>query len=53
MSKRGGRKVKDLVDLLEDPENSTYVGGDYEDIMEMLEKEMSASDDEDQDDLEA
>ncbi|MDA2918363.1 hypothetical protein MYX76_02510 [Desulfobacterota bacterium AH_259_B03_O07] len=53
MSKRGGRKIKDLVDLLEDPENSTYVGGDYEDIMEMLEKEMSASDDEVQDDLEA
>jgi len=53
MSKRGGRKIKDLVDLLEEPEISTYIGGDYEDIMEMLERELSASDDEDQEDLEA
>ncbi len=52
MSKRGGRKIKDLVDLLKDPENSTYVGGDYEDIMEVLEQELSASDDEDKDKLE-
>jgi len=52
MSKRGGRKIKDLVDLLEEPEISTYIGGDYEDIMEMLERELSASDDEDQEDLE-
>jgi hypothetical protein len=52
MSKRGGRKIKDLVDLLEDPENSTYVGGDYEDIMELLEKELSAADDETQENLE-
>jgi hypothetical protein len=51
MSKRGGRKIKDLVDLLEEPESSTYVGGDYEDIMEMLEQELSASDDEDQENL--
>lgn len=48
MPRRGRRKIKDLVDLLKDPENSTYIGGDYEDIMEMLEREMSASDEDDQ-----
>ncbi|MGH7900937.1 MAG: hypothetical protein ACRENZ_04295 [Thermodesulfobacteriota bacterium] len=48
MTRRGGRKIKDLVDLLRDPENPTYIGGDYEDIMEMLEREMTASEDEDQ-----
>ena len=48
MARRGGRKIKDLVDLLKDPENSTYVGGDYEDIMEMLEQEMTASEEDDQ-----
>lgn len=52
MSRKGGRKIKDLVDLLEDPESSTYVGGDYEDIMELLEQELSASENEDQENQE-
>ncbi|HEY7534532.1 MAG TPA: hypothetical protein VH878_01130 [Thermodesulfobacteriota bacterium] len=43
MSKKGRKKIKDLVDMLEDPDNPTYIGGDYEDIMELLEKEISAS----------
>jgi hypothetical protein len=46
MSKRGRRKIKDLVDMLEDPENSGYIGGDYEDMMELLEQELAASEDE-------
>lgn len=36
MSRRSRKKIKDLVDLLEDPD-STYVGGDYEDFMELME----------------
>jgi hypothetical protein len=47
MSKRGKRKIKDLVDMLEDPENSGYIGGDYEDMMELLEQELAASEEED------
>ena len=39
MNKRGKKKIKDLVDMLEDPENSGYIGGDYEDMMELLEQE--------------
>ncbi len=41
MAKKGRKKIKDLVDMLEDPENSGYVGGDYEDIMEQLERELA------------
>ncbi|KRT66543.1 MAG: hypothetical protein XU11_C0007G0026 [Candidatus Dadabacteria bacterium CSP1-2] len=43
MAKKGRKKIKDLVDMLEDPDNTTYIGGDYEDIMEQLEKEISAT----------
>ncbi len=46
MSKRGRRKIRDLVDMLEDPENSGYIGGDYEDMMELLEQELADSEDE-------
>lgn len=47
MAKKGRRKIKDLVDMLEDPENSGYIGGDYEDVMELLEQELADSEDED------
>jgi hypothetical protein len=47
MAKKGRRKIKDLVDMLEDPENSGYIGGDYEDMMELLEQELADSEDED------
>jgi hypothetical protein len=51
--KRGKRKIKDLVDMLEDPENSGYIGGDYEDMMELLEQELAESEeDEDQEEKE-
>jgi hypothetical protein len=46
MAKKGRRKIKDLVDMLEDPENSGYIGGDYEDMMELLEQELADSEDE-------
>lgn len=47
MPKRGKRKIKDLVDMLEDPENSGYIGGDYEDMMELMEQELADSEDDD------
>jgi len=46
MNKRGKKKIKDLVDMLEDPENSGYIGGDYEDMMELLEQELAESEEE-------
>ncbi len=46
MHKRGRKKFKDLVDMLEDPDNSGYVGGDFEDVMELLEQELADSEDE-------
>jgi len=46
VARKGRKKIKDLVDMLEDPENSGYIGGDYEDMMELLEQELSNSDDE-------
>lgn len=46
MARKGRRKIKDLVDMLEDPENAGYVGGDYEDVMELLEQELSESEEE-------
>ena len=46
MARKGRRKIKDLVDMLEEPENSGYVGGDYEDMMELLEQELSESEEE-------
>ncbi len=53
MARRGKRKIKDLVDMLEDPENSGYIGGDYEDMMELLEQELADSEDgEDQEGIE-
>ena len=46
MPKKGRKKIKDLVDMLEDPENSGYIGGDYEDIMEQLERELADAEEE-------
>lgn len=49
MPKKGRRKIKDLVDMLEDPDNSGYIGGDYEDLMEQIERELAEQEeDEDQ-----
>ena len=39
MPRKTKRKIKDLVEMLEDPDNSGYVGGDYEDMMDLLEEE--------------
>ena len=41
MNKRGRKKIKDLVEMLEDPDNSGYIGGDYEDMMDMMEDELA------------
>lgn len=49
MARKGRRKIKDLVDMLEDPENSGYIGGDYEDMMELLEQELSEAEEDEQD----
>lgn len=46
MARKGRKKVKDLVDMLEDPDNSGYIGGDYEDMMELMEQELYESEDE-------
>jgi len=46
VARKGRKKIKDLVEMLEDPENSGYIGGDYEDMMELLEQELNDSDDE-------
>jgi hypothetical protein len=40
MPRKGKKKIKDLVDLLENPESEAYVGGDYEDLMEQLERDL-------------
>jgi len=39
MPRKAKRKIKDLVEMLEDPDNSGYIGGDYEDMMDLLEEE--------------
>jgi len=45
MARERRRKVKDLVEMLENPDDSGYVGGDYEDMMEELEKGLSSEED--------
>ena len=53
MPRKTKRKIKDLVEMLEDPDNSGYVGGDYEDMMELMEEEMLDSEKlEDQEEIE-
>ncbi len=53
MNKRGRKKIKDLVEMLEDPDNSGYIGGDYEDMMDMMEDELAElEEDELQEDVE-
>jgi len=48
MARESRRKVKDLVEMLENPDDSGYVGGDYEDMMEELEKGLSSEEEEDE-----
>jgi hypothetical protein len=36
---RRRKKIKDLVDMLEEPEESAYVGADYDDYEAELERE--------------
>ncbi|NIT13287.1 MAG: hypothetical protein GTN99_03300 [Candidatus Dadabacteria bacterium] len=48
MARESRRKVKDLVEMLEDPEDSGYIGGDYEDMMEELERELMLEEEEEQ-----
>jgi len=43
MPRRTKRKIKDLVEMLEDPDNSGYVG-DYEDMMDQMEDELEDMD---------
>jgi len=52
MPRKAKRKIKDLVEMLEDPDNSGYVG-DYEDMMdEMEEEELGLDELEDQEEIE-
>ena len=44
MPRKAKRKIKDLVEMLEDPDNSGYIGGDYEDMMELMEDELTEMD---------
>ena len=52
MPRKARRKIKDLVEMLEDPVNSGYIGGDYEDMMELLEEELDFENLEDQEEIE-
>ena len=53
MARESRRKVKDLVEMLEEnPDDSGYVGGDYEDMMEELEKGLSSEEREDGEEIE-
>lgn len=40
MQRRSRKKVKDLVDMLQDPDGAAYVGGDFEDYEEQMEQEL-------------
>ena len=48
MARASRRPVKDFVEMLENPDDSGYVGGDYEDMMEELERELSLEEDEEE-----
>ena len=48
MANRDRRNIKDLVDMLESPDDAGYVGGDYEDVMEEQERELSLSEEEEE-----
>lgn len=52
MPRKARRKIKDLVEMLEDSDNSGYIGGDYEDMMELLEEELGSENLEDQEEIE-
>ncbi len=49
MANRGRRKIKDLVEMLENPEDAgCYIGGDYEDVMEEQERKLYLSEEEEE-----
>ena len=52
MPRKAKRKIKDLVEMLEDPDNLGYVG-DYEDMMDIMdEEELDLDELEDQEEIE-
>lgn len=52
MASKGRKKIKDLVEMLESPEDTGYIGGDFEDMMEEMEREFSLSEEEDEEQFE-
>ena len=49
MANKGRKKIKDLVEMLESPDDTGYIGGDFEDMMEEMEKELSLLDEDEND----
>lgn len=49
MANKGRKKIKDLVEMLESPDDTGYVGGDFEDMMEEMERELSLLEEEEED----
>lgn len=49
MPKKNRKKVKDLVEMLQDPDSSGYIGSDL-DEMELYEQELIHMDDDDDED---
>lgn len=53
MANKGRKKIKDLVEMLESPDDTGYIGGDFEDMMEEMEKELSLlEEDDDEEEIE-
>jgi hypothetical protein len=52
MPRKAKRKIKDLVEMLEDPDNTGYIGGDYEDMMDLMEEELDLDELEDHEEIE-
>ncbi len=48
MASKGRKKIKDLVEMLESPDDTGYVGGDFEDMMEEMERELSLLDEDEE-----
>ncbi|MGH7884109.1 MAG: hypothetical protein ACRENO_00280 [Thermodesulfobacteriota bacterium] len=51
MPKKNSKKVKDLVEMLRDPESSGYIGSDLDEL-DLYEQELVEFDEEDDDELE-
>ncbi|NIP30802.1 MAG: hypothetical protein GTO02_13015 [Candidatus Dadabacteria bacterium] len=49
MPKKNRKKVKDLVEMLQDPDNSGYIGSDIDEL-ELYEQELEEMEDEIEDD---